>query len=126
MSRDLKPDASQVAFDLGFDFLERGSPSELVITLKAAAWLEVVSARAMVASVVFLLKHNAKAHQVSNVNPTFTVTCQCATLLFSRLPRTSATSNHFMLRIVFPARPIALFTASSIPFGEEPTNSIFL
>src|SRR5262249_52376071 len=42
------------------------------------------------------------------------------------LPRTSATSNHFIFRIVLAARPIALFTASSIPFGEEPTNSIFL
>ena len=50
--------------------------------------------------------------ELSKVNPTFTVTCQCATLLFSRLPRTSATSNQLILRIVLPARLIALFTAS--------------
>ena len=60
------------------------------------------------------------------MNPTFTVTCQCATLLFSRLPRSSATSNHLIFRIVLPARVIALFTASSMPFEEEPTYSIFL
>src|SRR5208282_3714827 len=45
-----------------------------------------------------------KSYQLSKVNPTFTVTCQCATLLFSRLPRTSATSNQLILRIVLPAR----------------------
>jgi hypothetical protein len=34
--------------------------------------------------------------------------------------------NHFIFRIVLPARVIALLTASSMPFGEEPTSSIFL
>src|SRR6266436_6001209 len=52
------------------------------------------------------------SYQVSRVKPTFTVTCQSVTLLFSRWPRTSATSNHFIFRIVLPARVIALFTAS--------------
>jgi hypothetical protein len=65
-------------------------------------------------------------YQVSSVKPTFTVTCQSATWLFSRWPRTSATSNHFIFRIVLPARVIAFFTASSMPFGEEPISSIFL
>ena len=64
--------------------------------------------------------------QLSKVNPTFTVTCQCSTLLSTIWPRTSATSNQPMLRIVLPARSIAFFTASSMPLGEEPTSSIFL
>ena len=64
--------------------------------------------------------------QLSKVNPTFTVTCQCSTLLSTIWPRTSATSNQPMLRIVLLARSIAFFTASSMPLGEEPTSSIFL
>ena len=63
-------------------------------------------------------------YQVSRVKPTFTVTCQSAILLFSRWPRTSATSNHLISRIVLAARAIALFTASPMPFEEEPTSSI--
>ena len=47
-------------------------------------------------------------------------------LVILRWPRTSATSNHLIFRIVSPARVIALFTASSMPFGEDPTSSIFL
>src|ERR1700726_1098179 len=70
------------------------------------------------ASLAFVYQHERSdssrwSHQVSRVKPTFTVTCQSATLLFSRWPRTSATSNHFIFRIVLPARVIALFTASS-------------
>ena len=48
--RDLKPDASQVAFDLDFDFLERRGPSELVTTLKAVARLGPDRRRAGAAS----------------------------------------------------------------------------
>ena len=65
-------------------------------------------------------------YQLSNVNPAFTVTCQRATLLSSSWPRTSATLNQLILRIVFPARLVALFTAFSTPSEEEPTSSIFL
>jgi hypothetical protein len=38
----------------------------------------------------------------SSVNPIFTVTCQCATLLSSMCPRISLTSNQRMLRIFWP------------------------
>jgi cytochrome b561 len=30
----------------------------------------------------FLARRQPESHQLSSVNPTFTVTCQCATLLF--------------------------------------------
>jgi len=58
--------------------------------------------------------------------PIFNVTCQWAILPSSIKPRVSVTSNHRMLRTVLLARDNALRTASSIPFGEEPTISIFL
>jgi hypothetical protein len=64
--------------------------------------------------------------QSSSVNPTLIVTCQWATLLFSIWPRVSVTWNQRMLRTVFDARAIALWTASSTLVLEEPINSMYL
>ena len=47
-------------------------------------------------------------------------------LVILELAAHPATSNQLILRIVFPARLVALFTAFSTPSEEEPTSSIFL
>src|SRR6266496_5622708 len=72
------------------------------------------------------LRRKCRLHHSSNMKPIFNVTCQSPTLPSSMYPRVSVTSNHRMLRTVFLARANAFCTASSNPFGDEPTISIFL
>src|SRR2546428_13488513 len=62
----------------------------------------------------------------SSVNPTFIVTCQCVTLLFSIAPRTSLTWNQRRLWSVFDALAMAPLIASSTVSVEEPVISIDL
>jgi len=62
----------------------------------------------------------------SSVNPTSIVTCQWSIFPSSMWPRVSVISNQRMLRMVFEALAMAVFTASSMLSGDEPTNSIFL
>src|SRR5205823_12262835 len=74
----------------------------------------------------FGLQRRCRLHYSSSVKPIFKVTCHSPTLPSSTYPRVSLTSNHRMLRTVFWARANAFYTASSNPFGDEPTISIFL
>src|SRR5437879_3458801 len=62
----------------------------------------------------------------SSVKPTFSVTCQCSILPPATLPRASTIWNQWMLRSVFEARAIAVWTASSIDFDDEPASSTSL
>src|SRR5690606_30148605 len=64
--------------------------------------------------------------QASSVKPTFTVTCQYATLPSRTWPRVSTTSNQLILRTVSLARSIAVHTASSILVVDEPVSSMLL
>src|SRR5690606_21063175 len=64
--------------------------------------------------------------QASSVKPTFTVTCQYATLPSRTWPRVSTTSNQLILRTVSLARSIAVLTASSILVVDEPVSSMLL
>ena len=69
---------------------------------------------------------NAAAMRYSSVKPSFSVTCQCATLPSTTWPRVSVRVNHWMLRTVSLALAMAVETASSMLVGDEPVSSSIL